>query len=60
MWNADAGYVTFRFVDKADDTLPAISAANGVTVGGTNVTITVGGLLGTNGSALPATQVEIG
>lgn len=60
LWNADAGYVTFRFVDKADDTLPAISAANGVTVGGTNVTITVGGLLGTNGSALPATQVEIG
>lgn len=60
LWNADAGYVTFRFVDKADDTLPAISAANGVTAGGTNVTITVGGLLGTNGSALPATQVEIG
>ena len=60
LWNADAGYVTFRFVDKNDNTLPAISAANGVAVGGTNVSITVGGLLGTNGSALPATQVEIG
>ena len=60
LWNADAGYVTFRFVDKTDASLPAISAANGATVGGSNVTITVGGLLGTNGSALPAAQVKIG
>ena len=47
-------------MDKTDATQPAISAANGVTVGGTNVTITVGGLLGINGSALPAAQVKIG
>ncbi len=60
LWNADAGYVTFRFVDKNDATLPAISTANGAAIGGTNVTITVGGLLGTNGNALPATQVVIG